>query len=924
MKANKNSLEFEELRLLNQQLDRTVKQLKTSEADLRKTKVIAERFLSIAAEIVVTLDEKGKIVSLNQSGHQLLGYKIDELIGKDWIKTCIPKNESTPLKKTFSSLMRNNTDGVSKFESQIKTKSGELKTILWYAHVLKDENGNVTGIFSSGENITKRKEAEQNLKESEEKFRRITSNSADAIFISDRKGNYTYVNPKASELLGYSYNEFLKMNIADLSKPEDLNNQKKDFQKLLNKGFFVAELEIVKKDGSVLQVDLNTTLLPDGSVYASCRDITERKKVEREILQEKSKAEKNESFLRAIFENSLNAIVVSDDNGNYRAVNDSAASLFGHPREKLKKMNVSELKTTQIQGSSKRYKEYIKKGKEIGEFEFITPDGTKKIALYAAVRIRKDFNLSILADITKRKNIEKELQIAKEMAEIREQRLRKSQEAGHIGCWEYNLQTNEIWGSDEAKRIFNLDSDKEVFPAEDVMNSVVEKDREKVSRTLTQLVNENKPYDITFEIIPQNRSKRKIIRSIAELSRDENDNPLKVTGMFHDTTLQKKTEYELIKAKEKAEEADQLKSAFLTNMSHEIRTPMSGILGFTELLLNPRLSDTEQKKYIEIIQKSGNRMLDTVNDLVSISQIETGQINISLAKVQINNELKTLYEFFKSEADLKGLTLELEKILEAEFDEQITDKQKFNSIFTNFIKNAIKYTDEGNIKFGCEKREDNLYSYVSDTGIGVPIQRQDAIFNRFVQADIQDTRAFQGSGLGLAIAKAYVEMLNGTIGVDSIGGEGSKFWFTLPLVHADFTSEPRKSTPKGKGTKLQNLNILIAEDDEINANHLSIILKDVASKLLVATTGKETVELCHEHPDIDLILMDVKMPVMNGYEVTKKIRELNNSVIIIAQTAYSLEGERDKALAAGCDEYISKPIKPDLLFSLIRKVLNKN
>lgn len=250
---------------------------------------------------------------------------------------------------------------------------------------------------------------------------------------------------------------------------------------------------------------------------------------------------------------------------------------------------------------------------------------------------------------------------------------------------------------------------------------------------------------------------------------------------FRDVTEQKRAEEQLVLARKKAEESDQLKSAFLANMSHEIRTPMNGILGFTSLLEEPDLTGEEQTKYIEIIKRSGIRMLNTVNDIIDISKIDSGQMEIISTKVNICNELDTQFNFFKPEADKKGIKLSCIKKNIPDNLILVTDENKIRSIFTNLVKNAIKYTDTGSIEIIAEINDDYFVCTINDTGVGIPSQRLNSIFNRFVQADISDSRAAEGSGLGLAITKSYVEMMKGEINVKSTEGSGSSFSFKLPL-----------------------------------------------------------------------------------------------------------------------------------------------
>lgn len=385
-------------------------------------------------------------------------------------------------------------------------------------------------------------------------------------------------------------------------------------------------------------------------------------------------------------------------------------------------------------------------------------------------------------------------------------------------------------------------------------------------------------------------------------------------------TVQIRTK-ELKEAKEKAEESERLKSAFLANMSHEIRTPMNGILGFTELLSEPNLSGKEKVKYINIITKSGYRMLNTVNDIIDISKIDAGQVQVEKTEVNINDELESLYAFFKPEAESKGLELILKNELHNTELYLETDKGKLISILTNLIKNAIKFTKIGSIEIEFSKVENNFLCDVKDTGIGLQENAKESIFKRFEQADVNDSYSQQGSGLGLAITKSYIEMLGGEISVESEFGKGSTFHFTLPwkstkkkLIKEEFLSVDEHSKKNDKKYK-----ILIAEDDLASTELLKVILDDIADEMFLVSNGEEAVKQMKNSPTIDLILMDINMPKMNGYEATKQIREFNKDVIIIAQTAYAIAGDREKSIEAGCDDYITKPIIKEVF---LQKIFN--
>ena len=401
-----------------------------------------------------------------------------------------------------------------------------------------------------------------------------------------------------------------------------------------------------------------------------------------------------------------------------------------------------------------------------------------------------------------------------------------------------------------------------------------------------------------------------------------NDKKMETVVVMHeDITTRVLAEEELIKAKEKAEEADRLKSAFLANMSHDIRTPMNGVLGFAELLKNPKLTDEKQAKYIEIIQQSGARLLNIINDLVNISKLESGQMEVVLTEVDINESFNYILNFFEPETNNKGLKLI------AHFDDKsstpiiTTDKEKFLAIFTNLVKNALKFTKKGQIDFGYEKQNERMVFFVKDTGIGISENQQKIIFDRFVQADHGDEAFNEGSGLGLSISKAYIELLGGEIWFNSIKGLGTSFYFTLAEKNSINTEEHSSiDNEQTKSTKPLSLNILAVDDDDISLMFLANALEGYCKKIYLANSGKEALEQLLAHPNIDIILMDIKMPDMNGLRAAKEIKKLQSSIKIIAQTAYALEIDHAKYMEA-FDEYVTKPIKIDDLKSKIESLI---
>ena len=386
-------------------------------------------------------------------------------------------------------------------------------------------------------------------------------------------------------------------------------------------------------------------------------------------------------------------------------------------------------------------------------------------------------------------------------------------------------------------------------------------------------------------------------------------------------------EKNLLEAKMKAEESDKLKSAFLANMSHEIRTPMNAILGFTELLTMPdsSISPEEKQNYIKLIHNSGNNLLQLIDDIIDISKIEAGQLKIIPKECDVNQTLMDIYESYceiKKQKGKENIDLSVNLTKKEQSIITLTDPLRLTQIISNLIDNALKFTEEGFISFGYEFQEsDTLLFYVKDSGIGLDQKKKELIFERFRKIEDDKTKLYRGAGLGLAICKSLVELLGGKIWVESYPGSGSSFFFTIPYQKIKDTRNKKESPPKTTNYQWKDKKILIAEDEPNNYLYIEEVLKRTKAKLIRAKNGKEAVRLFKKHQNIDLIIMDIKMPEMDGFEATKQIKALNKNIPIIAQSAYAMPVEIDKGYLLGINDYITKPVNPKKLLSVLNKYL---
>ncbi len=760
---------------------------------------------------------------------------------------------------------------------------------------------------------------------SEQKYRSLVDNSPSGIMIIGDNYTVEYVNKELTKILKCKAKDMIGTNFLKIVAEEDKSIIA---ERYINRreGILVPnryEFHVKTFDGSNRHLELTSSVIASVAgakkSVAQVIDITERKEAEKAL-------QNSEERYRTLVENSPDGVFLSDLKGNLITANKAVLDMHGYSSvEELieKEANVfnfivEDERELVHKNASKVLKEGIANNLK---YTLLRKDGSTFPAEISSTLIKDGEGnpvgfMALTRDISVRMKAEQELKATTE-------RLSNIFRAANDGMWSWNLLTDEV---DFDPRYYEMAGYEEnEFPhrLEEFQLRVHPGDVDSVMKAA-----QNHLDGITERFIEEFRFLKKdgdwmwIMGRGIIVDKDDNGVPLRLVGTHTDISENMKILQDLQIEKQRAQESDRLKSAFLANMSHEIRTPMNGILGFADLLSSENLEDDQRTEYLRIIQKSGDRMLNTINDIIDISKIESEQAELFNSETNINDQLDYLYEFFMPEADLKGLKLSIKKPLENTAAIINTDKEKLFAIISNLIKNAIKYSHKGSIEVGYKMRDNMLEFYVKDEGIGISPNSQDAIFDRFVQANLTITKEYEGSGLGLAISKGFVELMGGKISVESNLGKGSMFCFTIPnMPIANNIKHTNTIMQAEQNKRFKDLSILIAEDDESAFFYLSEILKRYSKQIFRANNGQEAIDICKNNKDIDLVLMDIKMPDVDGFEATREIRKFNKTIPIIAQTAFAMVGDQQKVKDAGCNDYISKPIERNELYEILLKYL---
>jgi PAS domain S-box-containing protein len=659
----------------------------------------------------------------------------------------------------------------------------------------------------------------------------------------------------------------------------------------------------------------------------------ELQQINKLLNDEKERVVVSEQYFRMLIEHAPYAIFIQTDR-KFKFVNDAAVKLYGaksaaelintsvldrvHPDSKeIVKQRINSLNNQKRNALNKTYKH-------------LKIDNTPIDVQVSAVPFKyddQDGALVFVHDITEQKKLidstQKAYELIKNLA---------AQVPGVL--YQYRLFPDGSscfpFSSEGMYDIYEVSSEEVSEDASPVFTRIHPDDFDYIVTSINESARNQTVYNSKFRVIlPKQGLRWRLCNAQPELLEDGST---LWHGIIMDFTeeqikeeLLKEKNEELIIAKEKAEKANQLKTEFLNNMSHEIRTPMNGIVGFSNLLVDPDLTTEKRDVYAKLVQNSSQQLLKIIDDILEISILETRQHKVYEEQFCLNDLLMELFAIFNLKSKERNIPLYVKNELNDSDSKIISDKIKLNKILGNLLENALKFTNEGFIEMGYYIKADNIVLYVKDTGVGISPEKHEVIFERFTQENSEISFKHRGLGLGLSIAKENTNLLGGEITLESEKGKGSTFYVTIPYKPVDLPDHASQSLRVEQDEVCYT--VLVVEDEEVNYLYLETVfrLDEITKyKIIHAMNGKEAVDMCLANKDIQLVLMDLKMPVMNGFEATKKIKAAFPDLPVIAQTAYSSEADKQLAFESGCDDFISKPINRMTLFSILNKYTDVN
>ncbi len=921
---------------------------------------------------IMFIDFNGTIKEINNIAAKFIGVKKYNLLDKNFIGNSLKnKEEQTQL---FRIIIRAKNSRQTNSRIVFTNLLGEIKHLAIKTNLVTEYN--CDGILVFIQDIEKEVLAIESNRTIQEHYRAIVENSHDAIYIY-KNNHFYFVNNKMCELSGYSKEELLKQTVWEMVHPQDIDRLQ-SYAKTRMKGGKAPgnhEAKVICKDGTIkhCSFSVKTVRFQNGyGIIGQVRDISEEEEMRTTLIESFRK-------FKSIFDYAPLGIMYFDKNGTILDCNHLFIDIIGSNKKSLIGFNMK----TQLQNEELKQQiiKTLKDGSGYFDGPYTSVTGNKTTIVRIIIKGIKDENDEIYAgiclveDITDRRKHEMEiasdlwfhesldqtevalrssLDIQKSINTLlKVLRNRFKSDGIFLAYINDSLETYEIKYDNSTSSVIktkylnntiiknnlsNIIKQKKPVVLYSQNNKVIEniETTNKFDSSLCVVVRPNQGNPWLFVICNGNKQKiwnKHEIKLLEEVGNRLTDtlNIMHTLVHLENSKEELKQNSESLKlsnnslktALAKAEESDKLKSLFLANMSHEIRTPMNGIIGFSDLMTKEYTTDKERITYASIINKSSKLLLRLISDIVDISKLEAKQVKLYYKEINLNDIIYSIYNhhIISLKEDYKK---NVKIAYKTDFSDDYfieTDEIRLKQIITNLLGNAIKFTKKGHIEFGYKKISDSLLQfYVKDTGLGISEEDKKYIFTRFGQALSTNKAHFGGAGLGLSISTELVKIFGGEIWVDSIYGKGSTFYFTYPLKSKLII---KNNTEMNKDLfKLPNwdgYNLLVVDDSHTAIKLFEVMLKPTNSKLKFAYSGEGAIDIIKEHKDIDLVLMDLRMPGMNGLEATSALKSIRPELPVIAQTAYALSGDREMALSNGCDDYISKPINFEELITIINK-----
>jgi len=891
--------------------------LRLAELALKESEEKQRAMLANISDVIAIVNKKGINTYKSPNIEKLFGWKPEELVGARTLDNVHPADFDR-IQKAFYKLLEN-PNSTKNLEFRYKCKNNSYRWIELNA-TNRIQDSAINGVLLNYHDITERKQSEVELMEREINYIGLFNTVKQAIYIQNPDSTFIAVNQGAVEMYGYEMEYFIGKTPEVLSAPG--KNNMDNIIELVNLAFNGQPQKFefwgLKKDGTVFPKDVWTVkgrYFGKDVLITLATDITDRKLAEQELTESENK-------YRTMIDYSNDLIWTLDKNGCFTFFNEIAAKTTGLNLDKWKGKSflplileedlkmIIDIFHRNMNGEACNYELRFRK-----EDESILTISVNTSPIYICGKI--EGVVSFGRDITESKKIKQELIIAKEKAEESEHKVRSMFENTLTGFLFFTATGQILEANPAAIRILGSPS----FEATSKINVLTFKPLidNGFCIEINKCIEEKRV--VTNEMLYTSKWGKTVYVKYFLIPIFHHNEIIGVWANLQDLTDLWQTQTALKTAKEKAEESDQLKTAFLNNVSHEFRTPMNAIVGFSRLLANQNSPQAKRENYAQIVEKGCNQLLEIVTNVIEISEIQAIQTKVS----QNETDLHVFFDEIKDNYQQKAIDKNLQFIVEIDLIKNqfqtITDKYKLTQIFKHLINNSLKFTKTGFIKIEVKSSSLNKYVFsITDSGIGIPAEMQEKIFDAFRQVEIGAARNFGGTGVGLSIAKAYIEILGGNICLKSELNKGTTISFTIPCNPVEIALD--SNNQKLSDFNFENKVILVAEDEFSNYLLLTEYLNLSGAKILHAANGVEAIDYCRNLTQIDVVLMDIKMPIKDGFTAAKQIKEFRPELPIIAQTSYALESEKIKFTGV-FNDYLTKPINKNELMVKLMNLINK-